>query len=179
MDIARRPVEVLGLRSPGLQVSNAESLQFPKFAHVVSEGVIHHTPDPLACIGEIYRVLQPGGTAAVSVYYRGLPLRYPALFRVTQRAMPILGVSLSGRQCSTMARAPSPEDFVRQYDGAENPIGWAYTVGELRMIFSDSLPCGSFDISCPTCPPLNECRFVGGTVLARHMGLKIGVLARK
>ena len=62
----------------------------------------------------------------MSVYYRGLPLRYLALFRMTQRAMAILGVSLFGRQCSTMARGASPEDFVRQYDGAENPIGQEY-----------------------------------------------------
>lgn len=181
VDIARRSVEARGLRASGLEVGNAQCLQFPNgmFAHVVCEGVIHHTPDPLACIGEIHRVLQPGGTAAVSVYYRGLPLRYLPLFRVTQRAMSILGISLSGRQRSGMARAPNPEDFVRQYDGAENPIGRAYTVGELRTMFQQFSSVRFVRYFLPHVPIVERMPARVREVLARHMGLMIVVLARK
>jgi len=37
---------------------------------VISNGVIHHTPDPRAAFGELARVLRPGGTLVVSVYDR-------------------------------------------------------------------------------------------------------------
>jgi len=37
---------------------------------VISNGVIHHTPDPAACFRELARVTKPGGTLVVSVYRR-------------------------------------------------------------------------------------------------------------
>jgi len=37
---------------------------------VISNGVIHHTPDARAAFGELARVLRPGGTLVVSVYDR-------------------------------------------------------------------------------------------------------------
>ena len=34
-----------------------------------SHGVLHHTPDTVRCISEIYRVLKPGGTMILGLYY--------------------------------------------------------------------------------------------------------------
>jgi SAM-dependent methyltransferase len=38
------------------------------FDHIHSSGVLHHTPDPLAILKELKRVLSPGGTVHVMVY---------------------------------------------------------------------------------------------------------------
>ena len=39
-----------------------------QFDYIFSFGVIHHSPDPIACLKELYRVLKPGGELCVTVY---------------------------------------------------------------------------------------------------------------
>jgi SAM-dependent methyltransferase len=53
-----------------LRVGDAEHLPFAdaQFDVVYSWGVIHHSPDTPAAVGEIYRVLRPGGVARVMIY---------------------------------------------------------------------------------------------------------------
>ena len=135
--LARSSLELHGL-SGDLRVGNAEALPFEDkhFDYVVSEGVIHHTPDTQKCIHEIHRVLADEGRAAVSVYYKNALLKSPLLFRLTLSVMRALGVGLAGRGRECMRNAPTPEEFVRMYDGAENPIGRAYTKREMRSMFS-------------------------------------------
>ena len=134
--LARRSLELHGLRGR-IEVGNAERLPFDdeSFDAVISEGVIHHTPDTMACISEIHRVLKRDGRAAVSVYHRGLALRSPLLFALAQRAMRTANIGLRGRGREGMAAAPTAEEFVRMYDGAGNPIGRAYTTREFRRAF--------------------------------------------
>jgi ubiquinone/menaquinone biosynthesis C-methylase UbiE len=49
---------------------DAESLPFPDatFDLVYSNGVLHHTPNTATVVGEIHRVLRPGGRAIVMLY---------------------------------------------------------------------------------------------------------------
>jgi ubiquinone/menaquinone biosynthesis C-methylase UbiE len=53
------------------QLGNAERLEFADktFDAVYSFGVLHHTPDIEAAVGEVRRVLEPGGTAYVMLYH--------------------------------------------------------------------------------------------------------------
>lgn len=96
VDLTRRAIEhtgrrlqILGLDS-ALQVADAEDLPFAEnaFDLVYSWGALHHTPDPETAIGEVFRVLKPGGVAKVMMYHKyslvGLMLwvRY-ALFRLS------------------------------------------------------------------------------------------------
>jgi ubiquinone/menaquinone biosynthesis C-methylase UbiE len=54
------------------RVGNAEALEFPDatFDVVYSFGVLHHTPDIEQAIGEVHRVLRPGGRALIMLYHR-------------------------------------------------------------------------------------------------------------
>jgi SAM-dependent methyltransferase len=63
---------LFGLPLDGLHVMNAERLDFPDdhFDIVYSHGVIHHSPRIATIVGEIRRVLRPGGTAIVMLYHR-------------------------------------------------------------------------------------------------------------
>jgi ubiquinone/menaquinone biosynthesis C-methylase UbiE len=63
---ARRGVSI------DFRLANAEKLEFPdaEFDAVYSFGVLHHTPDIVAAVGEVRRVLEPGGTAYVMLYHR-------------------------------------------------------------------------------------------------------------
>jgi 2-polyprenyl-3-methyl-5-hydroxy-6-metoxy-1,4-benzoquinol methylase len=134
VEITRRRLEIFGLQAD-VRVGNAERLPYPDaaFDHVNCQGVIHHTPNPRACIAEFHRVLRAGGTLCLSVYYRTLALRSRAVFRVIAALSRPL-ISLRGRGRERMLAAATPEDLVRMYDGAANPIGVAYTRKEFRRL---------------------------------------------
>ncbi|MBF0122199.1 MAG: class I SAM-dependent methyltransferase [Candidatus Omnitrophica bacterium] len=136
IELACRSQEIFGLQGK-LAVGNAEGLSFPDetFDYVLSEGVIHHTPDTARCVQEIHRVLKPGGMAHVSVYYKNFLLRSGILFRAVLFLMRIFRISLKGRGREEMCKVSSLEEFVRMYDGRDNPIGKAYTREELKRMF--------------------------------------------
>lgn len=104
--------------------ANAEVLPFEdnSFDLVCSSGVLHHTPDTQQSFREAYRVLKPGGAAKITLYRLGV-LHGPVVFPLTRGAMRLLGVKHPG---ADMGReADTVEDFVRQYDGKDNPVGIA------------------------------------------------------
>jgi SAM-dependent methyltransferase len=111
---------------------NAERLPYGDgdFDHVNCQGVIHHTPNTAACIEEFHRVLRPGGTLCFSVYYKTLPLRWRWLYRIVSLCTRSW-LGMRGRGRERMMLAQTPEELVRMYDGAENPIGKAYTRSEI------------------------------------------------
>jgi SAM-dependent methyltransferase len=78
---------LFGLPVEGLHVMNAERLDFPdaSFDIVYSHGVIHHSPRIATIIGEIRRVLRPGGTAVVMLYHRA-SANYQVSIRLIRRA---------------------------------------------------------------------------------------------
>ena len=64
---------------PGLAIAgDAEQLPFPdnSFDIVWSWGVLHHTPKTQLSIDEVYRVLRPGGQAAIGLYHKGYQYLY-------------------------------------------------------------------------------------------------------
>jgi ubiquinone/menaquinone biosynthesis C-methylase UbiE len=71
LEATRKHFEVLGLRGT-FQKENAEKLSFPdgSFDLVYSHGVLHHTPDTQRAIGEVWRVLKPGGRAIIMLYHK-------------------------------------------------------------------------------------------------------------
>lgn len=123
VELTRRHLAHYGLEADVRQ-ANAEALPFEdeSFDLVCSSGVLHHTPDTQQAFRECHRVLKPGGTAKITLYRLGL-LHGPVIFPLTQGAMRLLGVKHPG---ADMGReAGSVEEFVRQYDGKENPVGIA------------------------------------------------------
>lgn len=108
------------------QVADAEHLPFPdaSFDVVYSFGVLHHTPNTQKSIDEVHRVLRPGGRIIIMLYHKDSIHVYlgAPLYRLS-------------RQWRSGVRS-LVEDWVRVYDGAENPLGKAYSKAELRKMFS-------------------------------------------
>lgn len=119
-------------------LQNAERLSFEdsSFSHVNCQGVIHHTPDTEACVREIARVLRPGGTALISVYYKNLFLRSWPILRYAARVLLAFGAGMKGRGRENIYGADDINEIVRLYDGARNPIGKAYSRSEFRQMLS-------------------------------------------
>ncbi|MCG8546445.1 MAG: class I SAM-dependent methyltransferase [Alphaproteobacteria bacterium] len=67
LDKARKRCAEAGLQNVRFEQGNAESMPFANsaFDGVVTRLAIHHFADPGKVIGEIYRVLRPGGTAVI------------------------------------------------------------------------------------------------------------------
>jgi SAM-dependent methyltransferase len=126
VELTKKHLEFRGL-SATVHEGNAEHLPLPNnaFDLVVSSGVLHHTPDTPRAIRECWRVLRPGGTAKLTFYYKGV-LHNRFVFPLTRAAMRAAGVKHPG---GDLARdATDVDSFIRQYDGADNPVGVGYTI---------------------------------------------------
>jgi SAM-dependent methyltransferase len=141
IDISPRSIELARKRctlygaTAHISVGNAEQMQFAdaSFDHVNCFGVIHHTPHPQDAVREIYRVLKPGGTAGIAVYYRNALLRNWATFHKLMRP---LSLGLRGRGRESISQTANADELVRLYDGQDNPIGHAYTRAQVRALLS-------------------------------------------
>ena len=123
VELAKAGFALHGLPMRAL-VADAENLPFEdnSFDVVYSFGVLHHTPNTARAIDEAYRVLKPGGKIILMLYHRhslhvylGVPLFW-----------------LSGK--IHKGKSSVLEDFIRIYDGAENPLGKAYSRSEARLM---------------------------------------------
>ena len=94
-----------------------------EFDHVNCQGVIHHTPDTEATLSEISRVIKPGGTARISVYYRNPILQSWRYLRWIGWPLSLLGGGLKGRGREKIFTESDVDEIVRLYDGADNPLG--------------------------------------------------------
>lgn len=137
LKIAEERCRFLGVNAQFSQ-QNAEELTFADgtFTHVNCSGVVHHTVHPEKAVAEIARVLAPGGTALISVYYKNAILRaWPAL-RYIGKVLAAIGARMPGRGRDSIYAMDSVDEIVRVYDGAENPIGLAYSKAEFTAMLA-------------------------------------------
>jgi ubiquinone/menaquinone biosynthesis C-methylase UbiE/MoaA/NifB/PqqE/SkfB family radical SAM enzyme len=121
VELTRAHLACHGL-SADVAEANAESLPFADgtFDLVVASGVLHHTPDTQTAFREAFRVTRPGGQGRITLYRKGI-LHRPAVFRLTRLVMRLLGVRHPGADLGH--DSTDVDDFIRRYDGAENPVG--------------------------------------------------------
>ena len=115
-------------------LQDAEKLPFEdnEFDLIYSNGVIHHTPNTLAMISEIYRVLKPGGKIIIMVYaVNSLHFWYQIVW--------ILGIKQNLFDSFSIGEIMS-----RNIEITENnaqPLVKAYTTKQLKMLFSKFKKC--------------------------------------
>jgi ubiquinone/menaquinone biosynthesis C-methylase UbiE len=135
VDLARARADIFGVNAT-IGIQNAERMTFPNgtFSHVNCCGVIHHTPDTDGCVREIARVLRPGGTAVVSVYYKNFILRNWKWLSGLSALLGRAGAVLRGRGREGIYLESDIDEIVRLYDGDKNPIGKAYSKMEFTSM---------------------------------------------
>ncbi|MBI5055302.1 MAG: class I SAM-dependent methyltransferase [Nitrospirae bacterium] len=116
---------------------SAESLPFQDgmFDLVISSGVLHHTPDTFKAFEECYRVLKPGGESKITLYYKGF-LHNKIIFFFTRLFMRLLSVKHPGADLAEQAK--DIDDFIRQYDGADNPVGIGKNSKEWKVLLENA-----------------------------------------
>ena len=117
-----------------VQQGSVEDLPFNdnSFDYVVSNGVIHHTPETTKAVHEFYRVLKPGGKASLAIYYKNWFL-YNPFWLIVRSMIPFLLKPMYGRE--KIFDVKTPEQFVKTYDGNNTPIAKAYTKKEAVQLF--------------------------------------------
>lgn len=165
-----------------LSLQNAEKMTFNDafFSHVNCQGVIHHTPDTNATIKEIARILDHGGTAYISVYYKNFFLKHWNWLCPIGKVLSGLGATLKGRGREGIFAQDDIDEITRLYDGDKNPIGKSYSKKEIidmvhpffevEEVFLNFFPARSL----PFAIPLKVHQF-----LSKHMGFMIHLNLRK
>jgi len=154
--LARKRFALFGLRGE-FRVADAENLDFPddSFDLVYSHGVLHHTPATARAVGEIHRVLRPGGRVIVMLYHRD-SYNYRVGIRMLRRAgTHLLKNEFGIKFVHWLTREPvdslrehakllavsrngylSSDEFLSQStDGAGNPLARVYSSREARELF--------------------------------------------
>lgn len=141
IELTRRRFEWEGLEG-NFHVADAENLPFDDaiFDVVYSFGVLHHTPEITKAIKEIHRVLKPSGELILMLYHRnsihvwlGTPLHIRKSLQKQGESVSIfrwLG-EIFGRW------GYWTDDWIRIFDGENNPLGRAYSINEIRKLLSD------------------------------------------
>jgi ubiquinone/menaquinone biosynthesis C-methylase UbiE len=143
LEVARALAAQLGFRRVTLAEGDLFSLPFPdaSFDVVVSQGVLHHTSDPLRGFRELVRVCKPGGFVAIYLYNKFNHWRHNLQkTRVSrlggndfERRFQIAYGLYGTRPLSQM----SPADIAGFYDQYCHPHKSDHTVGETLAWFED------------------------------------------
>jgi SAM-dependent methyltransferase len=120
VDLVRTRLDLEGLDGD-VRVADAEALPFADgpFDLVYSWGVLHHTPDTRRAVGEVRRVLAPGGEARIMLYSR--------------RSWVAFGVWARWALATGHPRRSVAQTLAEHM---ESPGTKAYTEPELRELFS-------------------------------------------
>ena len=132
-------------RLPGAFLeADAENMPFQSasFDLVYSHGVLHHTPDTDRAIGEVLRLLKPGGKAIIMLYARE-SLGYVAahvlgrarLTTLRRRMGRVAFNEFVGLPAEHHGWLPTQIAVNNSTDGLGNPLSRFYTAGELRTMF--------------------------------------------
>ena len=137
LEITKSRLGLLGLKVT-LSQQNAENLSFSdnEFDHVNCQGVIHHTPDTEKAVSEIARVIKPGGTASISVYYKNPFLKMWPYMRWLGVPLTWLGGGMKGRGRENIFLESNVDEIVRLYDGSANPVGKSYSKSEFSAMLA-------------------------------------------
>jgi ubiquinone/menaquinone biosynthesis C-methylase UbiE len=134
MEITQKSLKVFDLQATLCEAS-VDNIPYSNnfFDFIISNGVIHHTPNTDEAVKEFYRVLKPGGIASVCVYYKNFLLSPPQWYLV-RKLIPLLLKKKQGRE--NMLSVVTPEDLVGTYDGNNTPIAKVYSRKQADELFS-------------------------------------------
>lgn len=182
VDLTPRSIEITRHRfalygnKGSFMLADGEHLPFSSdsFDVVYSNGVLHHTPDTAGAIGEVHRVLRPGGVARVMLYHRN-SLNY--WFEIVLRRGLLAGEYIRGRS--------SEEIMSRVIEFSEHearPLVKVYSRKEARELFKDFSEAG-IDVEQLT---RAELRFLSPLIsdglfnrLCKAIGWNVIITARK
>ena len=172
LTLAKENFVVRGLQGRFIQ-HDAETLVFDDntFDVVYSNGVLHHTPNTRRVVGEIFRVLKPGGLAIAMVYAED-SLRYwrNIVWNIGLREGQLRRHSTGELMSRTVERSDN---------AAAHPLVKAYTNKRLRQLFEGFADTSIVQRQMTLQETPRVLRFLSHERLGAMMGWNLIIKARK
>jgi len=107
--------------------SNAEELKLQgnKYDFISCHGALHHMQNPDLALLEMNKVLKINGEIQLSIYYKNIFFDIYDKSPLFRRVLKKLFKGISGRGRENFFSSNDSSDLIKQFDGKENPIGWA------------------------------------------------------
>jgi ubiquinone/menaquinone biosynthesis C-methylase UbiE len=172
LKLAKENFTVRGLQGRFIQ-QDAESLEFESntFDVVYSNGVLHHTPNTRQVVGEIFRVLRPGGRV-IAMMYAEDSLHYwrNLMWNIGLREGQLRKYSMGEIMSRTVERSDN---------AAAHPLVKTYTKARLRQLFDEfvDIQIVQRQMEPGAVPRVLRCVPRGG--LAKFWGWNLIIKARK
>ena len=155
VELTSRRFELYGFKGH-FEVGDAENLRFTNdtFDLVYSHGVLHHSPDTLKAIDEVYRVLKPRGKTIIMLYHKNsynywvnIRIVRGITFALIRRGFPVeilskfMGIKVNLlREYQKVIEGKSEwtvQDLLNNNtDGPGNPLSKVFTRAEVKRMFS-------------------------------------------
>ena len=121
--------------------SNAEDLKLldGKFDFISCHGALHHMQNPDLALLEMTKLLKEGGEMNISIYYKNIFLKLYDKSSLFRKLLRNFFQGIPGRGREKFFQADNSSDLVRQFDGIDNPIGWAGDKKDIEAIIPTSL----------------------------------------
>jgi ubiquinone/menaquinone biosynthesis C-methylase UbiE len=134
VEIVQKSLKAFDLHATVCEAS-VEDIPYPDdyFDYIVSNGVIHSTPNTEKAVEEFYRVLKPGGVATICLFYQNILLRNPQWYLI-KKLIPLMLKKTRRRE--NMLLVETPNDLVRTYDGKNTPIAKMYSRKQADALFT-------------------------------------------
>ncbi len=120
---------------------NAENLKIleDKYDFISCHGALHHMENPKMALLQMNSLLKVDGEMYISIYYKNIFFNFydkSALFRAALRN---LFKGIPGRGRERLFFSNNALDLIRQFDGKNNPIGWAGKKGDIENLLPENL----------------------------------------
>ncbi len=145
VDISKSAIEICNQRfndgSVKLFSGDAENLKFltDQFNFISCHGALHHMENPKLALLEINRLLKKDGVLQISIYYKNIFFKIYDKSKIFRKILFFIFKGIRGRGRENFFQSQNSSELVRQFDGMDNPIGWAGEIKDLEMLLPSTL----------------------------------------
>lgn len=155
VDISESAIDICNKRfkdsSVKLFFGNSENLHFlnNQFDFISCHGALHHMENPKLALLEINRLLKKDGVLQISIYYKNIFFKIYDKSKIFRKVLFFIFKGIRGRGRENFFQSQNSSELVRQFDGLDNPIGWAGEIKDLEVLLPSSLKISkiSFEFS--------------------------------
>ena len=145
VDISKSAIDICNKRFKDTSIKlfsgDAENLKFltNQFDFISCHGALHHMEKPKSALLEMNRLLKKDGVLQISIYYKNIFFKAYDKSKLFRNILFFIFKGIGGRGRENLFQSQNTSDLVRQFDGLDNPIGWAGEIKDLKALLPSAL----------------------------------------